>query len=311
MDGEEAAERPARAQHSDDSDAVPWQRWIQLAQVLAPTTLAAALAFYFGYVSQAAFYDYFGLDIDSLGLSTTAVILRSAAVVYVPALALLLIALAGYLGYRALGPSIGDAFRQRPWLFAELTCLGVALAARGLYGILEPSVARTEFIAVTPTSLALGMALIVLGLSPAAPPQGEPAAASSRKWELVLLVGVWIVCLFWVANSFAAAYGRGRAVVVADDLGSRPQILLDVAEPLHLGEVERYPRPPSEPIAWVEHLCDAPTAERPTCDFPYRYHGLVLLAQSGDRLFMVPRDWTFEGPVIVIDMNDEARIQFQ
>jgi hypothetical protein len=41
-----------------------------LGSIIAPATLLGALLFYFGYVSSRAQYDYFGIDVDVIGLST-------------------------------------------------------------------------------------------------------------------------------------------------------------------------------------------------------------------------------------------------
>ena len=54
---------------------------------VAPVTLISAMLFYFGYVYARAFYLWFGLDVDTIGLSTQEFIMRSPAPLVVPLLA--------------------------------------------------------------------------------------------------------------------------------------------------------------------------------------------------------------------------------
>lgn len=45
--------------------------------VIAPATMLSASLFYFGYVSSRAQHEYFGLDVDTIGLSTQDYVMRS------------------------------------------------------------------------------------------------------------------------------------------------------------------------------------------------------------------------------------------
>jgi hypothetical protein len=68
-------------------------RWLSIgSSVVAPLTLLTTLLFYFGYVSSRAQFRYFGIDVDTVGLSTSDYAMRSPAVLLVP---LLVLALAG------------------------------------------------------------------------------------------------------------------------------------------------------------------------------------------------------------------------
>jgi hypothetical protein len=45
--------------------------------------------------------------------------------------------------------------------------------------------------------------------------------------------------------------------------------------------------------------------------FRYRYRGLRLLAQSGDRMFLIPKDWTWrDGDVLVVPPGSGVRVAF-
>ena len=49
-------------------------------------TLVSALLFYFGYVSARSQYEYFGIDVDTIGLSTQDYVMRSPQPLLVPLL---------------------------------------------------------------------------------------------------------------------------------------------------------------------------------------------------------------------------------
>ncbi|MGH3369213.1 MAG: hypothetical protein ACRDPR_04370, partial [Nocardioidaceae bacterium] len=66
-------------------------RWVSLAtSFVAPVTLISGVLFYFGYVAARAQYDYFGLDVDVIGLSTRAYVMRSPQPLLTPMLVLVL-----------------------------------------------------------------------------------------------------------------------------------------------------------------------------------------------------------------------------
>jgi hypothetical protein len=65
------------------------ERWVSLAAgIVAPVTLSTALLFYFGYVSARSQYEYFGIDVDTIGLSTQDYVMRSPQPLLVPLLVL-------------------------------------------------------------------------------------------------------------------------------------------------------------------------------------------------------------------------------
>src|SRR3954467_6043174 len=75
------------------SDSAPspssWERGYKVAtSFVAPATFVTALLFYFGYVSSRAKYAYFGIDVDTIGLSTRDFVMRSPQALLVPLLLL-------------------------------------------------------------------------------------------------------------------------------------------------------------------------------------------------------------------------------
>src|SRR5215207_4454572 len=60
-------------------------KWLSLGgSIIAPATLITTLLFYFGYVSSRAQYDYFGVDVDTIGLTTQDYVVRSPQPLLVP-----------------------------------------------------------------------------------------------------------------------------------------------------------------------------------------------------------------------------------
>ncbi len=69
------------------------ERWVSFAAgIVTPVTLITALLFYFGYVSARSQYEYFGIDVDTIGLSTQDYVMRSPQPLLVPLLVLSLLA---------------------------------------------------------------------------------------------------------------------------------------------------------------------------------------------------------------------------
>ncbi|WP_250034896.1 hypothetical protein [Paractinoplanes maris] len=104
--------------------------------------------------------------------------------------------------------------------------------------------------------------------------------------------GVLLVGLLWAANSFAGAYGTGRAEAESQVLSRRPEVVLFTEEAL-----------PSTP-AGVTHA-DLGQGVEPR----HEYRGLRLLLQSDDRLFLVPAQWTDESSTFVVPYDDKIRLR--
>lgn len=269
--------------------------------VLAPTTVITSLLFYFGYVTLLAQYAHFGVDIDALGLSVRDVLLRSPSVLFVPVLAVLAVSLAALWVHAAVrhllrtGPP--PVLRRAG---TALVILGVLLLGYGTAGVLVPSIAENEPIAATPAALGLGTVAVAYGGFV------RRAAASGGRvlgWrapvlpQLLLIGGVLTLSLFWVTNSFAAAYGEGRALGIAEDLDERPAVVLDVQERLWLPEGVVEETALSEPGSGDV--------------FRYRYRGLRLLVVAGGRMWLVPEAWgNTSRTTLVVPLDASVRVHF-
>ncbi|WP_433022743.1 hypothetical protein [Kribbella sp. CA-294648] len=205
---------------------------------------------------------------------------------------------------------------------------GLLAFTRGVIGILVPRVARTEAIATTPVALGFGAIALAYGFwllrtvgirwdrsrqtrgvvteDPAegdTPPRTggdladwleSPAVRQIHRYALACVAVTVVAGSFWTVNSFAAAYGRGRALDDAESLTFRPEVVLYTKESLRdlPDGVEQTTLP-----------------KVPTDLFRYRYRGLRLLVESNGRLFLVPAHWVAgTSRTLVIPYDNSVRI---
>ena len=192
---------------------------------------------------------------------------------------------------------------------AFIMIAGLLLVARAVIGLLVVRVSRSESPGTSALALTLGPVLIAYGSWAAGTVlsgrnEAHPRVARFAQWHAspgitrlrrivaVVTAGLVLVGLFWAANSFAWAFGQGRAVDDALELPGRREVVLDTKEPL----VEL-------PVGVSEALLPAGSEEG------FRYYGLRLLVAAGDRLFLVPAEWTEQGRTLVVPYDDQIRIQ--
>ena len=290
-----------------------WPAISSAASVVAPLSLITALLFYFGYASSRAQYEYFGIDVDTIGLSTQDYVMRSPQPLLTPLLALLLLAVAvaalNELIRRRVGAAVADGedpdprtavaarrrLRRDRRLARAVVAAGYVVLVTGValllaYGVLLD---WPYYPLVTPLTSAFGAALCLYGrriarlLDPTAPGR-RPAALS-----LALVLGVSI---FWTTATFAQWSGRGSALEIARHLDRLPSVVVDTTEELHLisPDIDVKALPPSNGQT-----------------FTYRYRNLRLLIQGRDRLFLVPGTWSARNATLVLPMDGSVRLQFQ
>jgi hypothetical protein len=271
--------------------AVDWgSRVRDIAGIVAPTTAVTALLLYFGYIGTRARFAYFGVYLDLTEISNQDLVLYGLEVLYVPAALVLLAILAGAGCHAAVSWLVAQPARHRAAITAAGFAMigGVLLLARGVIGLLVVRVSRNEIPGTSPLALALGPALIAYGGWAASKVLGHHRV---NRVVSVAAAGLVLVGLFWAANSFAWAFGQGRAVDDARTLPDRAEVVLDVKE----------------------RLLDLPEGVSETAlpgeGFRYRYRGLRLLLAAGDRLFLVPATWTERGRTLIIPYDNEVRLQ--
>jgi hypothetical protein len=265
------------------------ERWVTLAaSIVTPVTLITALLFYFGYVSARSQYEYFGIDVDTVGLSTQDYVMRSPQPLLVPLLVLTLLAAAGLLLHNAIQP------RASLVAIRHVRLAAIAFLALGLLGLfLYPVLGGLAYYAVV-VPLVIGLAaagLAYLSYLTTRLHSHRPQAAL-----ISLLTIVSLICAFWATATTAQYSGRGLAKSAARQLNRLPVVILDTKERLHL-------RSPG-----VEETALQPGAGR---TFNYRYRGMRLLIVGQNRLFLVPHQWNASDTTLVVALDESIRVQFQ
>lgn len=309
---------------SDDegSSGTRLEQWISIgATVVAPATVLGALLFYFGYVSSRSQYAYFGVDVDTIGLSTQDYIMRSPQPLLVPLLVLTLAGTGLLMLHAALRRHITSSLARATDANPErhvksirnmirwAVALGVAALCAGVILLFIYSYVRdwAYYGLVTPLLIAAGAALtayaprvmrLLLRGAGAAGQVAGPASSSllARRTAGVLASVVIAASIFWATATIAQWSGRGLAQYDALHFDSLPSVILDTKERLFL-------RDPG-----IEETV-LPASDGQT--FHYRYRGLRLLIEGQNRMFLVPDVWSASDSTLIVPMDGSVRVQFQ
>jgi hypothetical protein len=284
------------------------ERWLSIGgSIIAPATAITALLFYFGYVSSRAQYDYFGVDVDLVGLTTRDYVMRSPQPLLVPLLVItlgcaLLLGLHTLVRRRVTEP---DRLRRlaRRSVGAGLVLLLVGVALLILYPWLGVFVL---YPLVTPLVLVAGGSVVGWGLlqlrrldAESVATEGRPRRAVDARDLAAVLVWVAVAAaLFWATATIAGWSGRGLAKEQARDLGTLPSVILDTKEPLFL-----------TPGMGVAEIALKPVSEGQV--YRYRYWHLRLLVEGDDVMFLVPNTWHAGNTTLMVPVDGNVRVRFQ
>lgn len=289
------------------------ERWVSLTgSILAPAGAVTALLFYFGYASTRAKYEYFGVDVDTVGLDTRDFLMRSPQPLLVPLVLLAVMALLSvwlHVAVRGLFERTGvDTGRPRRLgrASAAVVVAGAWVLVSGVVLVLVYPWLRdwSAYDMVTPVCLMTGVVLVAYGqhLGDSASTNGTPSTAIDMRTRTLRRV-VWILCaivvagsVFWASSTLAEWSGRGQAVTLSGRFRELPSVILDTKERLYV----------RDPVIKETVL---PIEKWQT--FRYRYRSLRLLIEGGERMFLVPDKWSNSGSTLVVPMDESVRIQFQ
>ena len=285
------------------------------ASVVAPLSVVTALLFYFGYASSRAQYDYFGIDVDTIGLSTQDYVMRSPQPLLTPLLALLLLAVViatlngairrrvatAITGARAADSGTAEWSRRRlargRRIASVIVVVGWVVLVAGVILLLAYGQFATWWLypLVTPLLMALGSAFALYGhwLS-----RLHDSQERLRPPAVVSMVLLLATSVFWTTATLAEWSGRGLALEAARNLDRLPGVILDTQERLHLTS---------------PNVSETILEASPDQSFHYRYGNLRLLIEGQDRLFLVPGGrWSVDNSTLVVPMDSGAvRLQFQ
>jgi hypothetical protein len=322
-------------------------KWIRtVGAVVAPTTILAAALYYFGYVSSRAQYEYFGVDVDTLGIGPQEYIMRSPPALFAPLLVLLILTLLlrqldGLLKKRIAS----DLTAHAGQLHTDRT---VATSKVGPPNEGEKAVDTPEDEATGHPRALQHVRLYVRG----ARLVGAVVLAAGvilllartllQNWTLYDL----ITPLLLAGGAGLVAYAIHIAGLVQDanDSGSqRPPDTLAVRTGLLIAVIlaclfwaiatiaqasglsrameraRHLDQLPSVILDTKENLFlrdpgIEPTGLVPQSDgqtFHFRYHSLRLLIVGKDRMFLVPDKWSASDSTLVVPLDGSVRVQFQ
>jgi hypothetical protein len=263
-----------------------------LKEVVAPTTLATGLLFYFGWSHAYWFFDYFGVNSTLLGLSNRDYLMRGLDGLFVPFVVVAGVTLVALWGGRLLRARLErlERYGRRSWWPPVLGGAGVVLCANGLSRIFVGTPFNRP-LALAPLSLATGVAMVAGAVHVRTAGQPRPEVAGLVEYVAVfVLIGL---SLFWAANDYAAAVGRSRAAQFVRELPWYPEAIVYSEHDLNLTGIEMV-------------RCADPEAA-----YRFRYDGLVLVVESGDYYVLLPKWWSRqEGVAVVLPRGDGVRLEF-
>jgi hypothetical protein len=270
--------------------------------IIAPPTLVIALAYWFGWTETNARSKYFGIDSSMLGYSTTDYLLRSADAFFVPIAVILLatlivITLHGFVRHAVTAHEANNAVKRGA---ACAATLGAFLVFFGAWAMFRPLPLVTSYL-VPPVILGLGPALIAysvwvlrhIGLS--GKRRKEYTIPAWERSGYMVAATLALLGVFWASSLYAAALGRGRAEVLAENLSNQPAVTVFSLRSLGIDA----PGVTSSKIASIDAA------------YKFRYSGLRLLIRSANKYFLINDAWSRErGVIIVLQDTSDIRLEF-
>jgi hypothetical protein len=300
-------DEPEGSQPTAERQPSTFEHYLSLgASVVAPVTVISGLLFYFGYVSARAQYAYYGVDVDTIGLSTQGYVMRSPQALLVPLLVLVVLSVALVACHLAVAAWVARARPDRARTAARRgLAAGVLTLAIGFVLVFAyPLLADWPYYALaTPVVVAVGAGFTAYcwRLASRLPSTGDtvPATASTptiRRIGQVLLWVLVVACVFWSTATIAQWSGRGLARHDAKRLNSLPAVILDTKERLIIND---------------PNVKETELAASTGQTFHYRYRNLRLLIDGHDRMFLVPSTWSASATTLVVPLDDSVRVRFQ
>ncbi len=280
-------------------------------QFVAPATFVSAFLFYYGYAFTRSELWYFGLDVDTVGLSPREFVMRSPKSLAVPLVVLTTLFVATAAVHARL----------------EARARALRAAPDGVERLAERARAAT---AAGASVLGIGVLLLLayawwgswvwLPLVAAAViAAGALATAGALRYvperPTGVVPGLWVLVVagvLWVVSITAGWAGVGFAQQTARHLDDLPLVVLDTTTPLRL----------TDTTITVEDLCVVDDPDDDVAPAPdeacvaaqaprWRHRGLRLLVQGPDAMFLVPSSWDAGATTVMVPRDRPAQWQFQ
>lgn len=287
---------PAPASKGDEEEATSPDRLTQILKAISgvASTLAllGALLYYFGWVRSERQAKAFGADASVFGMSSQELVIRSADVLFIPLLFIVLGVVFALWAHRRLvaagrDPERHDRVRR---LITGLRIVAAAAFAAAVIWLAVDS-ARAQIALPFMFAAGVGMAWYAheLGQRIAEPVEVTPTPL------FLALAAVLAVSTFWMTERVAGIGGESRVAVIKTDISRvLGRATVYTTERLEL----------SGPGLRETVLGDI--------DHPmFRYEGIYLLQRSGGAYFFLTDGWqTNSGRLIVLPEDKIARLEF-
>ncbi|HEV7899114.1 MAG TPA: hypothetical protein VGP31_14865 [Planosporangium sp.] len=323
--------------------------WISSwATVIAPASVLSTLLFYFGYVSSRSQYEYFGIDVDTIGLSTQDYVMRSPQPLLVPLLVLTLLG-AGLLTLHtairkrivAAVTSAADDDRTsdhdaQPTKRVEriqrtarvAAAVGLAVLGTGVVLLFAYALVRdwAAYNLVTPLLFATGAGIVAYASRVSdllrgprrdllREPRRQPAPAAMEDTEPVPAAPTIVDSSVLLRRTVSTLI---YIVIAASIFWATATVAQWSGRGQAQDEARRLHRLPRVILDTKERLflrspgieeSVLPASEGQT--FHYRYRRLRLLIVGHDRMFLVPDTWSASNSTLIVPLDGSVRVQFQ
>jgi hypothetical protein len=269
-------------------------------EIVAPVTLITALLYFFGRKQMTFFYDYFGVEISSLGMTTTDYLLLAQDGLLIP-LAAVAMGVLVTLWVRGGSLAVGTRPDVETWVMRVAGGLGGLLTLFGLVQAFWPGIGLAGWVPTWFAPLCLAGGVLLFGLAvrrwrvlrrrndASWVPPSETARLA--EWGAAFLLVA--VALFWAVADYSAAVGQVRAHQFVRELPTYSSVVVRSSTDLQI----------------VEPGVTTAVCSDDESGFRYRYDGLVLMVASGGQYVLIPRTWSRDtSSVVSVPMTDGVRL---
>ncbi|WP_131740012.1 hypothetical protein [Actinomadura roseirufa] len=271
-------------------------------RVLASAGVLTAILYYFGYVREQALYTYFGVDLGTVGFTTTDYVVLSAGPVFAPLASAGVLGVGVLIAHHLLVHLMRDAsHRWRGVMCACLVAVALTLLTIGAVSLHlrgDRAVGGPYF---SPMALLAGAVLLEYAAENAtaygvATGTWSEILASTRALRRLLVVVIALVAAFWATANVAQRHGLNAARAAALSLPISAEAFVYAKERLQIS---------GQGVTMVR-LSGRDSA------FAYLYKGLRILAHQGGHWILLPVGWTRdngERVILLPDSGSDLRVE--